>query len=244
MKTLLTITFLFTANICFCQSLKTIDEKLSNVYQNVPNSYSDEQKSKRMDLFEKLLLKYTAREPKTIAYPFKKLVRSIGVPISTSEDGNFRIYSYDRNRMRSMPYFENVYQYRANGKVISKEIAPEIAGAPDYLYYQINDFESAGKIYYIAQRVAIGGEKDEYSIRFFSIDGDQLNPKAKLIQTKNGIAYEFKCAEVDGLSKANRFTLVFNKSDKSFSMPVVSTEGKVTNKRITYKFNGKYFVKI
>jgi RHS repeat-associated protein len=122
MRLSLTILFLLTLTHCFGQSLRSVDKKLADVYENVPERYTSNQKEARMELFERLLMKYTRQLPKTISYPFKNLSETSAVYISTSDDGNLRIYSYDRHRRRSMPWFNNVYQYGFNGKENDNEV--------------------------------------------------------------------------------------------------------------------------
>jgi len=243
MRVALTFIFAFTLTRCFCQDLPAIDKKLSNLYENIPDNYTDKQKNARLERFEKLLLKYTTMEPKTLNYPFKKLATCHLIYISTSEDRNFRIYSYDLNRQRSMPWFNNIYQFRTNGRVTSRHFEPPEKLVPDYTYYQVNDLVTGGKTYYIVQRVAIGGLLEEYSIKFFSIENGLLNDNIKLVKTENGMANVLPCSEVDASVENAVYKIVYNKKAGSISIPMTTKDGKVTGKRITYKFNGKYFVK-
>ena len=63
-------------------------------------------------------MKYT-KNASTLDYKFSGLQESMY--IATSEDGNFRIYSWDTEDGGSMHRFSRVYQYRtAGGKVYSK----------------------------------------------------------------------------------------------------------------------------
>jgi len=244
MKISLTFLLLLTITVSYCQDLAAIDKKLANLYGNIPDSYSDKQKDARMDLFEKLLLKYTTQVPKTIDYPFKRLANCPLIYISTSEDGNFRTYSIDYNRQQSMPYFYNVYQFRANGKVMSKKIPREGNIGPDYTYYEIHDMVLNGKTYYFAQRTAFGELTNPFSIKFFSIENNQLKDDVKLIQTDKGLVNVLECGKVDALSDdTTKYKINYNKPAQSFSIPILE-KGKITKKRVTYKFNGKYFVKI
>jgi len=243
MKVCLTILLLFSLSLCFGQDLQTIDKKLSNLYKNIPDSYTDHQKEQKMELFEKLLLKYTSQVPKTIAYPFKNLVKC-DIYISTSEDGKFRIYSIDWNRYRSMPFFFNVYQFSCNGKVMSKEIPNGTSVMPDYTYYEVHSMILNGKTYYIAQLTAFGELTNPFYVKFFSIENNKLNSDVKLIQTDQSIVNVLPCGAVDGLSSdTTKYVVKYDKPGQSFSIPLLE-KGKITKKRITYKFNGKYFVKV
>ena len=178
--------------------------------------------------------------PKTINYPFKKLSACSLILISSSEDGKFRIYSIDRNRQRSMPYFFNIFQFNVNGKVMSKEIA---AQSPDYTYYEVHDMILNGKTYYITQRIAYGELTNPLYIRIFSIEDNGLNEGVKLIKTDKGLVNVLPCGEVNSLADdTTKYRVNYNKANQSFSIPVVEN-GRITKKHVTYKFNGRYFVR-
>lgn len=244
MKLPLILLFLLTLTPCFGQSLRAVDKKLADVYENVPERYTDDQKEARMELFERLLMKYTRHLPKTISYPFKNLSETSAVYISTSDDGNLRIYSYDRNRRRSMPWFNNVYQYRVNGKVLTRHVKPPYQLVPDYTIYKINTLTAGGKTYYIAQRIAFGGLLTEYSLRFMTIENGGVNDNIKLVQTGKTLENELVCGKVDELNGEQKFSIDYDKASGTISMPAVSDDGKVGSKRVVYKFNGKWFVRV
>jgi hypothetical protein len=91
------------------------------------------------------------------------------------------------------------------------------------------------------------------SVDLFSIDGNQLNDNIKLIKTKSGLTqrlgfeYDF-FSVVDRPERPIRLIQV-NPKQKTIQIPVVMEDkefrngGRVTNRFITYKFNGQYFVK-
>jgi hypothetical protein len=244
MRVSLTLLLLLTLTRCLGQTLSAVDKKLADVYENVPERYTDDQKEARMELFERLLMKYTRQLPKTIGYPFKNLSETSAVYISTSDDGNLRIYSYDRNRRRSMPWFNNVYQYRVNGKVLARHVKPPHDLVPDYTIYKINTLAAGDKTYYIAQRVAFGGLLTEYSLRFMTIENGGVNDNIKLVQTGKTLENVLICGKVDELNGEQKFSIDYDKASGTISMPVVSDDGKVGSKRVVYKFNGKWFVRV
>jgi len=244
MRISLTLLLLLTLTRCFGQSLRAVDKRLADVYENVPEQYTSDQQEARMKLFERLLMKYTRQLPKTINYPFKNLSETNAVYISTSDDGNLRIYSYDKHRRRSMPWYNNVYQYRANGKVLARHAKPLYERGPDYAIYKIYTLTAGGKTYYIAQRIAFGGLLTEYSLRFMVIENGQVNDNIKLVQTDNTLENELMCGNVDDLDGKDTFSIDYDKVSGTISMPEVSDKGKIGSKRVVYKFNGKWFVKV
>ncbi len=207
------------------------------------------------DKFEALLLKYTKANPETLTTNFKNLLDN-GLTIKTAPDNNFRIYTWDDMSGGSMRYFRNVFQYKSGGKVYSKVIKDPVSedNNPDMgsHYSAVNTVTSNGKTYYVTQSVAIGSSAlYSYTIKIFSIDNNQLNDKAKLIQTKSGL-HNTLTYDVDWSDNSNRSSTLdreagnpgYDVKNNIISIPLIQADGRVTTKRIQYKFNCQYFVKI
>ena len=120
------------------------------------------------------------------------------------------------------------------------------------IYTDLNELVANGKTYYVTQNVAIGSSANYvFTIKIFAIDNGKLNDTAKLIMTKTGLHNELSY-EVDWSETSNReSTLDRNVDSPSYdaknniiSIPLIQEDGKVTTKRIRYKFNGQYFVKL
>jgi hypothetical protein len=110
--------------------------------------------------FREVLLKYTSRYPSTISFGFKDLEKE-GLTIATSADGMFRVYSWDTWTGGTMHYFDNVYQYKAAGKVYSKAIEDaNNEGDPGYWYSAIYSLANGGKTYYLGVRHASYSTKE------------------------------------------------------------------------------------
>jgi hypothetical protein len=233
----------------FGQDCENDEKKLQTIFSRIEHwsssdtAFAYDSLDRSNTTFFKLILKVTASNPKSLQYDFAKLKKD-GLRIVTSEDGNFRIYSWDDGTGGTMRSFMTVFQYKNNNKTISVK-------GNEALYTQINDVVSQGKKFYLAQNVVIGSSALSYHrVNVFSIDSGKLNDKAVLIKTKtgikNGLGYE-----VDLSSAANRdnenvpdYQIGYDKISKTISIPVVLTNGRVTNKKIKYRFNDLYFVKI
>jgi hypothetical protein len=260
MKKILLIILFFSTQLSFGQDINKIESKLSKAffkiqywkfYDNGKNVESYDSLEKANDQFEKLLLNLTSKNPQTINYKFKSLIDS-GLTISTSADGNFRIYNWDTWTGGTMHIYNNVFQYKANGKVFSKTLnnAKNNDGDPDCLYYEINQVTSNNKNFYLAFSSArLSSGLSYQNIKVFSIDSNKLDDNAKLIKTRTGIKNQLGY-EVDLTSSANRdrkvpnFHIEYDKINKVISIPVILDNNEVTNKKIKYKFNGTYFEKL
>lgn len=256
-KNILGFLFLLATHFLFGQNISTIEKQLNEAFQKIDYWSSegrDHEKSydslaSANTKFENLLVRYTSSHPQTLHHDFKSLEK-IGLSVATSEDGKFRIYSWDTWTGGTMHFFKNVYQYEADKKVYSKAVESQGEGDPGCYYYQINDIVSENKKYYLTQSKAILSTGMSYhAIKVFSIDNGQLNDKAQLIKTQSGIKNQLSY-EVDLTASANRnyegrdYEIEYDSKNKIFSIPLIQADSKVTAKKIRYQFKGKYFEKL
>lgn len=260
MKKILIIISFFSTQLSFGQDISKIEAKLSKAfykiqywkfYDNRKTVESNDLLEKANDQFEKLLLNLTSKNPQTLNYKFKSLIDN-GLTISTSADGNFRIYNWDTWTGGTMHFYKNVYQYRVGDKVFSKILNNEKNndGDPDCLYYEINQVTSNNKNFYLAlSSVRLSSALFYQNIKVFSIDNNKLNDNAKLIKTRTGIKNQLGY-EINLTSSANKgrevpnFDIEYDKINKVISIPVILDNNEVTNRKIKYKFNGTYFEKL
>jgi hypothetical protein len=148
-----------------------------------------------------------------------------------------------------MHFFENVLQYRAGASVhsILQKDTSENGDGYVYEYDDIHTFSANGKTYYLAEYSGRFSTKDMLrGIQVFTIENGTLNKDVKLIKTESGLrsklSFGFNIFSVTGNIKDEN--VHFNKKSQTITMPVVLAHGRVTNKHIVYKFNGRYFEKV
>jgi hypothetical protein len=248
------LVLLLTTHFAFGQKLSEIEKNLNAVFQKInPDDRNNTKDYDSLDIantkFEKLLLQYTASNPETLYYDFKTLQKN-GLIVTTSEDGKFRIYSWDTWTGGTMHYFRNVFQYEGNKKVYSEATETETEGDAQSYYDQINDIISQNIKYYITQNKAILSSGLSYhTVKIFSIDDGKLNHNAKLIKTQSGIKNQLGY-EVDITASSNRdneienYNIEYDPKNKIISIPLILENSKITDKKIRYQFKGKYFEKI
>ncbi len=251
---------LFAINISFGQTGHHAESKLTNAfskinywkfYANDNTVKSGDSLEKANDDFEKILLKETSANPLTLQISLKALQDS-GLRISTSADGNFRIYSWDTWTGGTMHFFRNVLQHSYNGKVFSKTLVTteDDYGDPGCKYLDVEQVTLRNKNYYLAFSYSkFSSVNFYYNVKVFSIDNGRLNDEAKLIKTTTGLNNELGY-EVDLSSAPNRnikvpdFSMNYDKEDKIISLQLIYENNLVTKKRIRYKYNGVCFVKL
>ena len=255
-KFVLLVIILFSAS-AFGQSPEAIEKELVGLYGkiNENSTYSGnsdgELLEKSNEEFKQKLLKYT-KITSTLKYKFSELVKKIS--ISTSEDGKFRVYSWDRLDGGTMHFFETVYQFQgADGKVYSKSRELEEGDSGSFVQ-EICTVDTTSGAIYLACSTSIGSTQDSYqNLRLFKVGKNDLNDDVKLIKTKSGLTdsvgfgYNF-FSVVDRKERPIKLIL-FDKKTQTFKIPVVIEgekfpNGRVTDKFINYRFNGTYFTKV
>lgn len=261
MKFLLYFSISILSFLGFGQDIKTCETKLNlsfDIIQFYANSddkikFEENYIDNSNTNFEKMLLDFTKSQPKTLIHKFLNLEKK-GLKISSSKDGFFRIYSWDTESGGTMRSFRNVFQYMDSKKIHSENlIDKDEYGESMFTYEIIDQVISKKKTYYVVKCIFIGSSALSYhKIKIFSIENDKLNENAKLIKTSTGIKNELGY-EIDFSSSVNRepnsvemdFAWInYNKINKIITIPLITSEGKLTKRKITYKFNGEYFIKI
>lgn len=215
-------------------------------------NYDDAKLSAASTAFKEQLLK-AAKRKDTLSYSFTKLGEEMF--IRTSRDGKLRVYSWDLQSGGTMHDYDMIVQYVGTGGAIktwsSEEGDDDSGGSFYHDIFQLN--AGAKPVYMLISTSRASSSYNGETLRTVTIDGGVINMKANLIRTSEGVtnsvgfAYDF-FSVVDRPERPIKL-FKFNESRKEFSFPVVvedekTPQGRVTNKMITYRFNGKNFVKV
>jgi hypothetical protein len=206
---------------------------------------------KACDIFAGKLKYYTSKYAFTINQEFSSIAQKRNsitknkVNILTSTDGLFRIYSWDTRSDGTMYSFADVFQYKIGAKTKSSLISESDSGQWRYVYYysDLYTLNVNSKTYYLAiYNGAYNHVEAGQGIQVFAIENGALNNDLKLIKTGSGLHsqlyYEYL---FDGDKKDD---IKYDPVQKTISLPVVVAKGRVTNKRILYKFTGQYFERV
>jgi hypothetical protein len=202
---------------------------------------------KYSELLKNKTIELLSKNPATLKYPFQMMIDGNFFEIVTSEDSLLRIYSWDTWTGGTMHFFDNIFQYSYNGKVIT-EFLELTEDDPSGFYSDIFTLRSGGKTYYLVINNGMHSTKDIVSsIQVFTIEKGKLNQNVKLIKTSSGMTSMIS-VELDFFSVVDRperpvRVIKYDKTKKIIYIAVVHEDGKVTDKFIQYKFNGKYFEK-
>lgn len=255
-RSIVIVLVLAAAGLASAQSNSQIENRILGHLKNLEkwssygsNSDFDKLEAENVAL-KKVILGLVGRTG-TLTFEFKKLKGKMF--IATSDDGKLRVYSWDRETGGTMHDFESVYQYRGrSGRVHTWTETRDDESAGTFCT-QIFEVPSANGTIYLTNSTFIGSTSlAGQSIDVVRINGEKLDTKARLIRTgsglKNSISFGYDFFSVVDHPERPVKLVYFNAAKKEFRFPVVieddkTPQGRVTNKFITYRFNGKYFVK-
>jgi len=201
------------------------------------------------------LLKYGTRAD-VLAYSFPKLARKWA--ITTSSDRKLRAYSWDSEEGGTMHDFVTVYQFRTKSGKTRTWADPytqsmEGRGGGAYVQDIFETDTNQGTIYLevaaFIGSTSFGGQ----IISALKIDGEKLDRDPKVIRTRSGmtssISFEYDFFSVVDHPERPVKLVYFDASKKAFRFPIViqdkrTPQGRVTNRFITYRYDGKHFVKV
>lgn len=244
----------------YSQTIELIEKKLNVLLEKrqecdtiqTENSYI--LLSKYNKELEDLVLDFTTSNPETLSYKFENLKN--GLNIISSEDGQFRIYSWNTLEGGSMQYYKNVFQYNVDGKTYSKSSNGILNNKKNGVnFLEINDLKVDSKRYYVTTSISIGSSAlYYYEAKVFALENGKLNENAKLIKTKSGIkntlGYEVDLSSsanrdrTDGLETEDFIRLIYDKKNRIIIIPLINGNGLVTKNKIKYKFEKAYFERI
>lgn len=242
--------FVFSA---FAQNNKAIEAELLRHLKAISDNADKEKiRDRENNLLRQKLLKY-GRNASTLKYDFKGL--GTGMYVATSKDGKFRIYSWDTQSGGTMKFFDGIYQYQSSkGKVFSKPFIRRGLFARGF-YSQIFQVEMGkSKAYLATSNLVLSTSAMHQDIEGYVIDGEKLNTNVRLIRTttalRNSVGFDFDFFSVVDRPERPIKLFSYDEAKKQFRFPIVLEDkkfpngGRVTNRFITYRFNGKYFVKV
>lgn len=193
--------------------------------------------------------KYISEVSPSLNYKFDSL-QSVGVDLVTSDDGLFRIYSWDTWQGGTMRDFAVAYQYKYKDKVYGMlAVDTAMPESERYLpfYSQIFTLKTERATYYLTIYNGIYSTKDaSQGVRAFTIQNGKLI-EANIFMTKRlrstiNCYYDF-FSVVDHDERPLKL-IKYDAAKKILYIPLVLEDGKMTNKFITYRFNGKYFERV
>lgn len=267
MKTIRILLFLLLSSTVFGQvkSCAEIEKELFDIASKV--RVNREKNLDSLDyyslLFGNKMLQYIKGNPETLKHPFKSLVDGHFCFVTTSPDKALRIYSWDTELGGTMVQFSSIRQYQTNAGIFcdssiqnlevddTTDLNPDEDDSydPGTFCSAIYRLKSVNKTYYLAIKNGIYSTKDSsQAVECYTIENDKLIDANNLIKTSKGmtnkIYVSFDFFTVVDRPERPLELIKFDEKKKIIYIPIVYENGKVTEKFITYKFNGIYFERV
>lgn len=221
-------------------------------YGSYGGEYDEEKLEAASKAFKQTLMNAAVRRD-VLTYAFPKLKESMF--IATSRDGKLRVYSWDLESGGTMHDYDRVIQFvGTGGRVIAWSDNDESYEGSGAFYTDIFQVTSKGGPIYLIVGTSRGSSSlNGQSLNAVRIIGDDIDLAEKVIRTSKGLTHEVGFSYdffsvVDRPERPIRL-FKFDEARKEFSFPVVieddeTPQGRVTNRFITYRYNGKHFVKV
>lgn len=221
----------------------TTDTSLSQHYVDYEDSLVVANKK-----FKLKLLSYTSKYPTTLNYDFSRIKYLF---IATSQDHKFRIYSWDTWTGGTEHFFAHLIQFQGEkvesveSKTFGKNTMDD--DDPSGLYSEVFQLSIDNRKIYYGYFHSSASTRDAFDgLQLFEIGNQGLNDSLKLFKTEknlsNILGFDFDFFSV--VDRKERPIKLIECSDdgKTIRIPVIDDKEQVTNKWITYRFDGKYFV--
>jgi hypothetical protein len=235
--------------ICLAQSsvCDRYDSELTKLYLKIQPFYYDDFDSLlyHSDLFSSKLMSIIKSNPSTLQCDFKSFKDSVGSVVTTN-DGQFRIYSWNTWTGGTMSEYKNLFQFNSGNKVYVKSFDYGEGDMGTY-FNKVYSFRIDSLTYILA--LAGGTESSRYSyefVTFYSISDSILHDDIPLIETsagiKSSVSIEYDNSSLENLPASERHLINFDEEKGILYIPIIEDE-KVTKKIDRYSFTGHYFKK-
>lgn len=226
------------------------EQELVDIYQKLSASRYGESDSLTYynNQFSKKLVYLIDRSYNTINYPFKILTEEHICTITTSKDGQFRIYSWDTQTGGTMRFFNAIYQYKRWDQVFTNWCNME-EGDPGAFYSEIFTLKVKKKTYYLGIANGIYSTKDvSQSIQAFELTNTGVNDSIQLMKTDDGMQNSLDLS-YDFFSVVDRperpvAVIRYDEKKKIISVSMTNEKGEIVPGNKSYRFNGRYFEEV
>lgn len=240
---------LLIANFAFSQNENAEENDLLKIFQEIKDSRTEDNTASEEvinanDHFTKALLTTLKNNPELIQYPFKKLINA-HLKILTSSNGKVRLYYWDDNLGGTMRKYRIILQTQPAPSKQTVMLWNDNGPFINNLY----TLKSGPNTYYLTSNTHIGSTAVRFeTMRAHQLDSNGYLKDARIIKTTEGITnmlgvdLDYSASVNRALNYINTKTS-FNNATKELFIPLILGNGKITSRKIVYKFNGAFFEK-
>ncbi len=179
----------------------------------------------------------------TLNYPFEKLQKENALKMVTSADKKLRVYSWDNNSGGTMRFFNQMYQFNANGNImVNESLASNDSQAYFSKIYTVQN-KNNESIYLVISNSILSSKYSVQHINAYKIDSKNLQ-NAAVFKTKTNtldkISVEYDFFSV--VDRPERPVELITFENNTLKIALVDDKQNVTSKNLIYEWNGDVFV--
>lgn len=179
----------------------------------------------------------------TLNYPFEKLQKENALKMATSADKKLRVYSWDNNSGGTMRFFNQMYQFNANGNItVNESLASNDSQAYFSKIYTVQN-KNNESIYLVISNSILSSKYSVQHINAYKIGTENLQ-NAAVFKTKTNtldkISVEYDFFSV--VDRPERPVELITLENNTLKIALVDDKQNVTSKNLIYEWNGNVFV--
>ena len=227
--------------------LSAEETKLLKIHNDISNAMGNMRNDSLLALssqqFTDSLTYLIKNNNSTLNYPFEKLQKENALKMATSADKKLRVYSWDNNSGGTMRFFNQIYQFDANGNItVNASFASNDSQAYFSKIYTVQN-KNNESIYLVISNSILSSKYSVQHTNAYKIGTENLQSVA-VFKTKTNtldkISVEYDFFSV--VDRPERPVELITLENNILKIALVDDKQNVTSKNLIYEWNGDVFV--
>ena len=227
--------------------LSAEENKLLKIHNDISNAMGNMRNDSLLALssqqFTDSLTYLIKNNNSTLNYPFEKLQKENALKMATSADKKLRVYSWDNNSGGTMRFFNQIYQFDANGNItVNASLASNDSQAYFSKIYTVQN-KNNESIYLVISNSILSNKYSVQHINAYKIGAENLQ-SAAVFKTKTNtldkISVEYDFFSV--VDRPERPVELITFENNTLKIALIDDKQNVTSKNLIYEWNGDVFV--
>ena len=227
--------------------LSAEETKLLKIHNDISNAMGNMRNDSLLALssqqFTDSLTYLIKNNNSTLNYPFEKLQKENALKMATSADKKLKVYSWDNNSGGTMRFFNQIYQFDANGNItVNASLASNDSQAYFSKIYTVQN-KNNESIYLVISNSILSNKYSVQHINAYKIGAENLQ-SAAVFKTKTNtldkISVEYDFFSV--VDRPERPVELITFENNTLKIALIDDKQNVTRKNLIYEWNGEVFV--
>jgi len=227
--------------------LSAEENKLLKIHNDISNAMGNMRNDSLLALssqqFTDSLTYLIKNNNSTLNYPFEKLQKENALKMATSADKKLKVYSWDNNSGGTMRFFNQIYQFDANGNItVNASLASNDSQSYFSKIYTVQN-KNNESIYLVISNSILSSKYSVQHINAYKIGIENLQ-SASVFKTKTNtldkISVEYDFFSV--VDRPERPVELITFENNTLKIALVDDKQNVTSKNLIYEWNGDVFV--